>query len=214
MDTRAGRLIGGPYADRFGIRGRQRAGDDGGAGSPNTGPDGVPPKTGSPYTSLLLMAGVFVVMYVVLLRAFEVLRGELRVSHRGERYRTSPWGLRGGSAGASCLSVLHRAGGTGVNIPSKVDFVLRPGDFLDFSTTGGGGWGGGRREGGGGRRETGDGRLRAEVATITSEYLARPGHLFSYPAGWVVAADTMRSVVATILCHTPFGAIVITPGLS
>jgi preprotein translocase subunit YajC len=37
-------------------------------GSPNAGPDGVPPKTGSPYTSLLLMAGVFVVMYMVLLR--------------------------------------------------------------------------------------------------------------------------------------------------
>jgi len=37
-------------------------------GSPNPGPDGAPVKTGSPYTSLLLMVAVFVVMYMVLLR--------------------------------------------------------------------------------------------------------------------------------------------------
>lgn len=39
-------------------------------GSPNTGPDGTPPRTGSPYSysSLLLMVAVFVVMYMVLLR--------------------------------------------------------------------------------------------------------------------------------------------------
>jgi preprotein translocase subunit YajC len=37
-------------------------------GSPNTGTEGMPSKTGSPYTSLLLMAAVFVVMYMVLLR--------------------------------------------------------------------------------------------------------------------------------------------------
>jgi len=38
-------------------------------GSPNTASDGVPSKPGgSPYTSLLLMVAVFVVMYLVLLR--------------------------------------------------------------------------------------------------------------------------------------------------
>ena len=40
-------------------------------GSPNTGPDGAPPQTRSPYSSyssLLLMVAVFVVMYMILLR--------------------------------------------------------------------------------------------------------------------------------------------------
>jgi preprotein translocase subunit YajC len=40
-------------------------------GSPHTGPDGAPPRTGSPYSSyssLLLMVAVFVVMYMILLR--------------------------------------------------------------------------------------------------------------------------------------------------
>lgn len=39
-------------------------------GSPNVGPDGAPPRTGSAYSysSLLLMVAVFVVMYMILLR--------------------------------------------------------------------------------------------------------------------------------------------------
>jgi N-methylhydantoinase B len=74
-------------------------------------------------------------------KRLEVLRGELRVSHRGERHSTAPWGVFGGEAGMSSRSVLRRADGTEQVIPSKLDFVMVPGDQLDLWTTGGGGYG-------------------------------------------------------------------------
>jgi N-methylhydantoinase B len=74
-------------------------------------------------------------------RSVEVLRGELRVSHRGERHYTAPWGLYGGEAGARSRSVLRRADGTAVPIPSKLDFTMAPGDRLELWTSGGGGYG-------------------------------------------------------------------------
>jgi N-methylhydantoinase B len=74
-------------------------------------------------------------------RGLEVLRGELRVSHRGERHRTAPWGLFGGEAGATARSLLTRADGTTLSIPSKLDFTMAPGDRLELWTTGGGGHG-------------------------------------------------------------------------
>jgi N-methylhydantoinase B len=74
-------------------------------------------------------------------KRLEVLRGALRVSHRGERHYTAPWGLFGGEAGASARSVLRRADGSELSVPSKLDFELTPGDQLDLWTTGGGGYG-------------------------------------------------------------------------
>lgn len=74
-------------------------------------------------------------------KRFEVLRGETRVSHRGERHRTAPWGLFGGGPGAMAKSILRRADGTETLIPSKLEFAMRPGDTLDVWTTGGGGYG-------------------------------------------------------------------------
>jgi N-methylhydantoinase B len=74
-------------------------------------------------------------------KRFQVLRGELRVSHRGERHYSAPWGLAGGEAGASCRSLLRRAGEGETPIPSKLDFVMRAGDELDVWTSGGGGHG-------------------------------------------------------------------------
>jgi N-methylhydantoinase B len=74
-------------------------------------------------------------------KRLEVLRGELRVSHRGERTYTAPWGLAGGLGGAMSRSVVTRAGGDQISIPSKLDFVMVPGDVLDLWTTGGGGHG-------------------------------------------------------------------------
>jgi N-methylhydantoinase B len=71
----------------------------------------------------------------------EVLRGELWVSHRGERHFTAPWGLFGGGAGATSRSLLRRAEGEATPVPSKLDFTLRPGDRLELWTTGGGGYG-------------------------------------------------------------------------
>lgn len=75
-------------------------------------------------------------------KRFEVLRGEMRVSHRGERHYTAPWGIFGGEAGACSRSVLTRSDGTELQIPSKLDFTMAPGDRLDLWTTGGGGYGG------------------------------------------------------------------------
>ncbi|MBJ7596812.1 hydantoinase B/oxoprolinase family protein [Candidatus Nephthysia bennettiae] len=74
-------------------------------------------------------------------KSLEVLRGELRVSHRGERHYTAPWGLAGGGAGAMSRSTLVRADGSRQGIPSKLDFTMRPGDRLELWMTGGGGYG-------------------------------------------------------------------------
>jgi N-methylhydantoinase B len=74
-------------------------------------------------------------------KRFEVTRGEAHFSHRGERHVTSPWGVLGGGAGARSRSLLRRADGTELQIPSKLEFTMRPGDQLDVWTSGGGGYG-------------------------------------------------------------------------
>jgi N-methylhydantoinase B len=74
-------------------------------------------------------------------KSLEVLRGELRVSHRGERHYTAPWGLAGGGPGKMSKSALTRADGSEMRIPSKLDFKMFPGDRLRLWTTGGGGYG-------------------------------------------------------------------------
>jgi N-methylhydantoinase B len=74
-------------------------------------------------------------------KSLEVLRGELRVSHRGERHYTAPWGVFGGEAGEMSRSVVVRRDGARETIPSKLDFTLEPGDTLLLWTTGGGGHG-------------------------------------------------------------------------
>ncbi len=74
-------------------------------------------------------------------KGFEVLRGTARISHRGERHLTAPWGLFGGGPGARSRSVLRPQGKAEVQIRSKLEFTMDPGDFLDVWTTGGGGFG-------------------------------------------------------------------------
>jgi N-methylhydantoinase B len=74
-------------------------------------------------------------------KSFEVLRGRVSISHRGERYHTAPWGLFGGEAGAMGRSRLVRADGTVEEFPSKAELSLMPGDTLEVWTTGGGGHG-------------------------------------------------------------------------
>jgi N-methylhydantoinase B len=74
-------------------------------------------------------------------KSFEALRSDLRVSHRGERHYTAPWGVFGGEPGACARSVLVRAGGAEESLPSKLDFTMAPGDRLLLWTTGGGGYG-------------------------------------------------------------------------
>jgi N-methylhydantoinase B len=74
-------------------------------------------------------------------KSFEVLRGDPNVSHRGERHLTAPWGLFGGGPGAMARSLLRRAGGAQISIPSKLEFKMQPGDTLNVWTSGGGGYG-------------------------------------------------------------------------
>jgi N-methylhydantoinase B len=74
-------------------------------------------------------------------KSIEVLRGQLRVSHRGERHFTAPWGLAGGRSGQMSKSIFTAADGTQSKIPSKLDLIMKPGDRLDLWMSGGGGYG-------------------------------------------------------------------------
>ncbi|TAL85948.1 MAG: hydantoinase B/oxoprolinase family protein [Candidimonas sp.] len=74
-------------------------------------------------------------------REYEVLDGEISLSHRGERHFSAPLGIDGGANGAMARSVIHRADGTQQVIPSKIVTVLHKGDRLVIETAGGGGFG-------------------------------------------------------------------------
>jgi N-methylhydantoinase B len=74
-------------------------------------------------------------------RVFEVLRGELTVTHRGDRHFTRPWGLFGGRPAAGWESWIVRADGERRRIPAKEIFALRPGDHLHMLGAGGAGYG-------------------------------------------------------------------------
>jgi len=72
---------------------------------------------------------------------FEVLRGEVHVSHRGDRNFTSPWGLFGGKPGKSWESYIVSKDGSKEKIKAKKEFSLMPGDQLHLYAAGGGGHG-------------------------------------------------------------------------
>jgi N-methylhydantoinase B len=74
-------------------------------------------------------------------REYEILDGEVSLSHRGERHFFSAPGLDGGSEGAKAHSVIRRAGGREEVIPSKAATTLHKGDRLIIETAGGGGYG-------------------------------------------------------------------------
>jgi N-methylhydantoinase B len=74
-------------------------------------------------------------------KSITALRGELHVSHRGERHYTAPWGVFGGEAAERSRSTIVHADGGEQEVPSKLDFLLSPGDELRLWTTGGGGYG-------------------------------------------------------------------------
>lgn len=75
------------------------------------------------------------------LREYEVLEGEISLTHRGERHFTGAPGLAGGHAGATAQSTIRRANGTAEEIPSKIATALRKGDWLQVETAGAGGHG-------------------------------------------------------------------------
>ena len=76
-----------------------------------------------------------------LTREYEVLSGEVVLTHRGERHVYPAQGASGGDPGAMAYSEIERADGTVEVVPSKLITTLKPGDRLRVNTAGGGGWG-------------------------------------------------------------------------
>jgi N-methylhydantoinase B len=76
-----------------------------------------------------------------ILREYEILHGEVRFTHRGERHFIAPKGRAGGADGAMARTVIHRRDGGEEVIPSKLVTTLHAGDRIVFETAGGGGYG-------------------------------------------------------------------------
>ena len=74
-------------------------------------------------------------------KVFEATSTDVTVSHRGERFASSPWPLEGGAPGARAHAHIVRADGTREDLPSKKMIVLRPGDRLCEYIAGGDGYG-------------------------------------------------------------------------
>jgi N-methylhydantoinase B len=76
-----------------------------------------------------------------ILREYEILHGEVRFTHRGERHFIAPKGSAGGHDGAMARTVIYRSGGSEEVVPSKLVTTLHAGDRVVFETAGGGGYG-------------------------------------------------------------------------
>jgi N-methylhydantoinase B len=74
-------------------------------------------------------------------KIFEATTTDVMVSHRGERFASSPWGLEGGAPGARAHAFVVRKDGTREELPSKKMIVLHPGDQLWEYIAGGAGYG-------------------------------------------------------------------------
>ena len=74
-------------------------------------------------------------------KAFEATSTDVTISHRGERFASSPWGLEGGGPGVSAHAFIVRKDGTREDLPSKKMIVLHPGDQLWEYIAGGAGYG-------------------------------------------------------------------------
>lgn len=74
-------------------------------------------------------------------KEYEVIAGEVTVSHRGERFYSAPWGVLGGESGATSYGRILFKDGHSQDIPSKAVATLKPGDRLQVGTPGGGGYG-------------------------------------------------------------------------
>ena len=76
-----------------------------------------------------------------IIREYEVLKGEVIFTHRGERHAYAAQGISSGGAGALAHSVIYRLDGTIEVINSKIIQKLQPGDRVVVETAGGGGYG-------------------------------------------------------------------------
>ena len=74
-------------------------------------------------------------------KVFEATTTDVMVSHRGERFASSPWGLEGGAPGARGHAFIRRKDGAREELPSKKMIVLHPGDQLWEYIAGGAGYG-------------------------------------------------------------------------
>jgi N-methylhydantoinase B len=74
-------------------------------------------------------------------KVFEVVRGEVVLAHRGERFFSQPWGLFGGRPAPRSRAFVKRRDGHSEEIPSKGMYTLQPGDQLHVFVAGGGGYG-------------------------------------------------------------------------
>jgi N-methylhydantoinase B len=101
------------------------------------------------------------------LREYEILHGEVRFTHRGERHFIAPKGRAGGYDGAMARTVIYRVGGGEEVVPSKLVTTLHVGDRVVFETAGGGGYGDpARRDAQKVRADLADGKISAEGANI------------------------------------------------
>jgi len=74
-------------------------------------------------------------------KVFEATTTDVTVSHRGERFASSPWGLRGGLPAARARAFILRRDGRREDLPSKQMLTLHPGDQLWEYIAGGAGYG-------------------------------------------------------------------------
>ena len=99
-----------------------------------------------------------------IVREYEILHGDVRFTHRGERHFIAPKGRMGGRDGAVARTVIHRAGGGAEIVPSKLVTTLHTGDRVVFETAGGGGHGDpARRDAQKVRADLADGKISAEA---------------------------------------------------
>jgi N-methylhydantoinase B len=74
-------------------------------------------------------------------KVFEATETDVLITHRGERFASSPWGLYGGAPGRSARAFILRKDGRREDLPSKKMIVLHPGDQLWEYIAGGAGHG-------------------------------------------------------------------------
>jgi N-methylhydantoinase B len=74
-------------------------------------------------------------------KVFEATTTDITVSHRGERFRTAPWGLLGGLSARGGCAFIVRKDGSREEVASKQMLTLRPGDQLWEYVAGGAGYG-------------------------------------------------------------------------
>ena len=103
------------------------------------------------------------------MREYEILQGDVRFTHRGERHFIAPKGRAGGRDGAMARTVIFRAGGSEEVVPSKRVTTLHAGDRIVLETAGGGGYGDpARRHADQMRADLADGKISREGANIYS----------------------------------------------